>query len=246
MEAVRHRFCPTTYEDVKGDLSKLAQIGSVADFQAQFEDLMNKVTSISEPLLISFFITGLKQNLHRELQFHRPPTLMETFAMARAYEARLDDNPPTLKNWIRSPHKTSSLNTSNSQPNTTHSNLVQTLNPKPPHITTTSLKPSNLPPLLPTPNSTTPVRNLLLPNSVSVTLRVCVLNVMRSGIHLIVAIVVYFCYWGMMMSHHLNLSTPHKTFLVTSLVSMLCLVKFKVVPCVFWVQQPYQFSYSHR
>ncbi|MCI89334.1 hypothetical protein A2U01_0110622, partial [Trifolium medium] len=52
---------------------------------------MNKVTGISESLLISFFITGLKRNLRRELQFHRPASLMETFAMARAYEARLDD-----------------------------------------------------------------------------------------------------------------------------------------------------------
>ena len=60
MEVVRNRFGPTPYEDVEGDLSKLSQIGSVADFQAQFEDLMNKVTGISESLLISFFITGLR------------------------------------------------------------------------------------------------------------------------------------------------------------------------------------------
>ncbi|MCI20152.1 hypothetical protein A2U01_0041313, partial [Trifolium medium] len=42
LDAVRIRFGPTTYEDVEGDLSKLSQTGSVAEFQAQFEDLMNK------------------------------------------------------------------------------------------------------------------------------------------------------------------------------------------------------------
>jgi len=49
LDVVRHRFGPTQYEDVEGDLSKLSQCGSVAKFQAQFEDLMNKVTSISKP-----------------------------------------------------------------------------------------------------------------------------------------------------------------------------------------------------
>ncbi|MCH98142.1 hypothetical protein A2U01_0019141, partial [Trifolium medium] len=119
-EAVRHRFGPTTYEDVEGDLSKLSQTGSVADFQAQFEDLMNKVTGISEPLLISFFITGLKRSLRRELQFHRPPTLMEAFAMARAYEARLDDN-PNSKGGSRGPTSPLSPN-NNSLINPTHIN----------------------------------------------------------------------------------------------------------------------------
>ncbi|MCI27578.1 hypothetical protein A2U01_0048777, partial [Trifolium medium] len=41
LDAVRHRFGPSAYEDVEGDLSKLSQTGSVADFQALFEDLMN-------------------------------------------------------------------------------------------------------------------------------------------------------------------------------------------------------------
>ena len=52
---------------------------------------MNKVTGISEPLLISFFITGLKPAIRRELLFNRPSSLMEAFALARAYEARKED-----------------------------------------------------------------------------------------------------------------------------------------------------------
>ena len=85
LTAVQHRFGPSTYEDCEGNLSKLTQTASVADFQAQFEGLMNRVTGISEPLLISFFITGLHPDIRRELQFHRPSSLMEAFAMAMAY-----------------------------------------------------------------------------------------------------------------------------------------------------------------
>ena len=67
---VRHRFGPAIYEDFEGNLSKLTQNGLVSDFQAVFEDLMNKVTRISEPLLISFFIIGLKPVIFRDLLFN--------------------------------------------------------------------------------------------------------------------------------------------------------------------------------
>ena len=48
---VRQRFGASPYEDYQGSLSKLTQTSS----EAEFEDLMNKITGISEPLLISFF-----------------------------------------------------------------------------------------------------------------------------------------------------------------------------------------------
>ena len=72
VNVVRHRFGLAIYEDFEGNLSKLTQIGSVFDFQAAFEDLLNKVTGISELLLISFFITGLKPIIRRELLFNHP------------------------------------------------------------------------------------------------------------------------------------------------------------------------------
>lgn len=62
---------------------------------------MNQVSGISKPLLISFFINGWRSNIHRELSFVRPPTLMETFALAQAFEARLDEAKADLKMGIR-------------------------------------------------------------------------------------------------------------------------------------------------
>ena len=64
------------------------------NFSAMQSDMMldrdlTKVTDIYEPLLISFFIYGLKYQ--GELFFSRPSTLMQTFALIRAYEARADD-----------------------------------------------------------------------------------------------------------------------------------------------------------
>ncbi|KAH9679851.1 hypothetical protein KPL71_026303 [Citrus sinensis] len=89
--SLKSRFGASMYEDHQGNLSKLMQTFTAADFQSAFEDLMNKVTGISEPLLISFFITGLKLDIRRELLFTRPTSLMEAFALARAYKARSDE-----------------------------------------------------------------------------------------------------------------------------------------------------------
>lgn len=90
--SVRHKFGSFLYEDPQGTLSKLTQTASVAEFQSEFENFMNQVEGISETLLISFFITGLKSNIQRELSFSKPTTLMEAFSHARAYEARLEES----------------------------------------------------------------------------------------------------------------------------------------------------------
>ena len=91
VENVRNRFGPSKYEDPQGALSKLLQTGTVAQYQGEFGKLMNRVTDISETLLISFYISGLKPNLQRELLVSRPITLGEAFSLARITEARLED-----------------------------------------------------------------------------------------------------------------------------------------------------------
>ncbi|GJV78676.1 ty3-gypsy retrotransposon protein [Tanacetum coccineum] len=90
-ESVRNRFGPSKYEDPQGALSKLLQTGTVAEYQGEFEKLMNRVTDISETLLISFYISGLKLTLQRELLVSKPTTLGDAFALARVTEARLED-----------------------------------------------------------------------------------------------------------------------------------------------------------
>ncbi|KAH9745871.1 E3 ubiquitin-protein ligase CCNB1IP1-like [Citrus sinensis] len=91
LENLKHRFGASLYDDPQGNLFKLTQTTTVAEFQTAFEDLMNRVTGISEPLLISFFITRLKPDIRRELLFARPSSLIEAFALARAYEARAEE-----------------------------------------------------------------------------------------------------------------------------------------------------------
>lgn len=140
---LKQRFGGSLFDDPQGALSKLSQTASVAEFQSAFETLMNKVYSIPDDLLISFFITGLKSEIRREISMSRPATLTETFAVARAYESRIEDARVEARAWVRMPQRP--------------------MNPTPiqsvPHVSTSSphthTRPQPSVPLLPAPPTTT-------------------------------------------------------------------------------------------
>ncbi|KAJ9553883.1 hypothetical protein OSB04_017928 [Centaurea solstitialis] len=89
--SVRNHFGPSKYEDPHEALSKLLQTDTVAHYQGEYEKLMNRVRDISETLLISFYISGLKPAIQRELLISRPQTLGDAFAIARITKARFSD-----------------------------------------------------------------------------------------------------------------------------------------------------------
>ncbi|GJW79774.1 hypothetical protein Tco_0143749 [Tanacetum coccineum] len=68
--------------------------------------LINRVTGISESLLKSFYISGLKPALQIELLRARPTSLEEAFSLARITKARFEDERSTT-----SIAKTNDLNT---------------------------------------------------------------------------------------------------------------------------------------
>ncbi|GKB29882.1 ty3-gypsy retrotransposon protein, partial [Tanacetum coccineum] len=91
VESMRNHFGLCKYDDPQGALSKLLQTETVAQYQSEFEKLMNRVTNISDDLLISFYVSGLKPNLQRELLVLKPTSLGDAFSLARVTEARLKD-----------------------------------------------------------------------------------------------------------------------------------------------------------
>nr|GMD73853.1 Transposon Ty3-G Gag-Pol polyprotein [Ipomoea batatas] len=103
LQNVTKRFGESRFEDFQGKLSKLTQQTTVTAYQAEFERLMNKVTGIAEPILLSMFIVGLKPLIRREVLMAQPTTLMETFDLAREYEAKLEEIQAELQPVARSP-----------------------------------------------------------------------------------------------------------------------------------------------
>ncbi|GKB65011.1 reverse transcriptase [Tanacetum coccineum] len=73
-------------QDARYALSKLLQMGTVAEYESEF------VVS----LLTSFYISGLKLTLQIDLLRARPKTLGEAFALARITEARFEDERATI------------------------------------------------------------------------------------------------------------------------------------------------------
>ncbi|PWA69618.1 class II heat shock protein [Artemisia annua] len=76
--------------DVEYTLSKLLQMGTVAEYESEFMVLANRVTRISESLLTSLYISGLKLTLQIEVLRARPKTLGEAFSLAYIVEARFE------------------------------------------------------------------------------------------------------------------------------------------------------------
>ena len=56
-------FGLTMYEDPRGCLSKLLQTSSVADYHASFEQLLSLTSGLDVDLILSLFISGLKQKI---------------------------------------------------------------------------------------------------------------------------------------------------------------------------------------
>nr|GEX59731.1 retrotransposon Gag protein [Tanacetum cinerariifolium] len=76
--------------DAEYALSKLLQMGTVAEYQNEFVILINRVTGISESLLKSFYMSGLKPALQIEMFRAYPTTLREAFSLSHIIEARFE------------------------------------------------------------------------------------------------------------------------------------------------------------
>ncbi|GKF36867.1 hypothetical protein Tco_0113625, partial [Tanacetum coccineum] len=77
-------------QEARYALSKLLQRGTVAEYESEFLMLIKRVTGISESLLESFYISGLKPLLQCALLRLAPTTLGEAFSVARIMEARFE------------------------------------------------------------------------------------------------------------------------------------------------------------
>ncbi|GKE90252.1 polypyrimidine tract-binding protein homolog 3 isoform X1 [Tanacetum coccineum] len=75
-----------SYQNAKDTLSKLLQMGTVAEYQNEFEILINRVTRIYESLLKSFYISVHKLALQLELLRSKPTTLEEAFSLALLHQ----------------------------------------------------------------------------------------------------------------------------------------------------------------
>ena len=84
--AMQQRFGGKLFDDPTADLLSLRQMGSVKEFQGQFELLLNRVR-ISQKYAISICLKGLQEEILMPICMFNPQTLEHTFALAKMQKA---------------------------------------------------------------------------------------------------------------------------------------------------------------
>lgn len=87
-EGIHVRFGPTQFDDFFGDLTKLIQIGTVREYQCQFERWLSRAGKLTPAQQVGRIVSGLQENLRADVQSSRPTTLSAVVGLACFYEAR--------------------------------------------------------------------------------------------------------------------------------------------------------------
>ena len=66
------RFGTTTYDDPMETLTRLRQVNSVVQYKGQFESLSNCVKELYEKHRLSFFLSGLKEEIRLLVKMFNP------------------------------------------------------------------------------------------------------------------------------------------------------------------------------
>ncbi|XP_039138145.1 uncharacterized protein LOC120275588 [Dioscorea cayenensis subsp. rotundata] len=80
------RFGPSSFVNNDAALFKLRQMSTVTDYLNEFECLSTRVTGLNEEKLLNCFLSGLRDDIQRELYILKPGNLHDAMGMARLVE----------------------------------------------------------------------------------------------------------------------------------------------------------------
>ncbi|KAH9657212.1 hypothetical protein KPL70_022965 [Citrus sinensis] len=89
VEELWARFGPTDCEDFDEALSRVKQIGTLREYQKEFEKLGNRVQRWTQKALVGTFMGGLKSEISEEIRMFRPRTLKEAISLVRMKDEQL-------------------------------------------------------------------------------------------------------------------------------------------------------------
>lgn len=126
-------FGPSIYDCPRASLFKLQQTKVVNDYYLEFTTLFNRVYGLSNDALIDCFVSGLKEEIRRDVMLHCPISIVKVVSIAKLFEEKL-----AAKNIVYVPQKSSY------HQNRTHFNPTR-------NDQTQATEKALNPPLLPTP-----------------------------------------------------------------------------------------------
>ena len=83
------RFGPIECKDFDEALSRVRQVGSLRDYQKEFERLGNRVHGWTQKALVGTFMGGLKVEISDAIRMFKPRTLKEAISLARMKDEQL-------------------------------------------------------------------------------------------------------------------------------------------------------------
>ncbi|XP_042941551.1 uncharacterized protein LOC122288885 [Carya illinoinensis] len=83
------RFGPSDCEDFDEALSRVRQVGSLREYQKEFERLGNRVRGWTQRALVGTFMGGLKTEISDGIRMFKPQTLREAISLARMKDDQL-------------------------------------------------------------------------------------------------------------------------------------------------------------
>ncbi|XP_058788145.1 uncharacterized protein LOC131662390 [Vicia villosa] len=152
--ALELRFGPSTYENHQAQLFKLRQHGSVAEYQANFERLGNRVLGLPSEAILNCFISGLIPEIRNELAIHQPFSISQAVGLAKLIESKLKDLKPKF------PKHNTTFHPPQSAQLPYHKNPNQTATPPNFNHTTTTTLNTQPAPNPPTPTNRFPIRRI--------------------------------------------------------------------------------------
>ena len=83
VRALHIRFGALAYDDPMEALTKLRLVSSVSSYKAQFEALSNRIKELFEKHKLSYFLSGLRDEIRLPVRMFNPQNLNSAFGLAK-------------------------------------------------------------------------------------------------------------------------------------------------------------------
>ncbi|KAL4318769.1 hypothetical protein GQ457_18G015560 [Hibiscus cannabinus] len=109
------RFGPTDCEDFDEALSRVRQLGSLRDYQREFEKLGNRVQGWTQKALVGTFMGGLQPEIAEGIRMFKPKSLKDAISLARMRDDQLSRQQKCVR-----PYQSSRYNVNSALPVKAH------------------------------------------------------------------------------------------------------------------------------
>lgn len=90
LEDLHRRFDPNYFVNYIMLIAKFTQTSSMADYNREFERMMNQIHGVVESTLLPIYLGGLRNPIKSQVRFKYPTSVAAAMAIAREFETSAD------------------------------------------------------------------------------------------------------------------------------------------------------------